>query len=212
MRDRLWTAAIVMVCAGASFLAGCSRSPRATFYTLSAGAVSEAATSTRVPYAITVGPATLPEVVDRPQLVVRVGVNRVEILENHRWAEPLKSEIPRLLADNLARLLGSSEVSAYPQNAAKAAKYTVLVDIQRFESVPGKAVTIEALWSVRSAAATFATTGHSTATEPVSGSGYEAVVAAHSRALAAISGDIANALRSERTAEGRAGAVEKEAR
>ena len=36
-----------------------------------------------------VAPVTLPEAVDRPQLVVRVTPNRVAILDGHRWAEPL---------------------------------------------------------------------------------------------------------------------------
>jgi hypothetical protein len=35
----------------------------------------------------------------------------VDILETHHWAESLKSEIPRLLAENLARLLRPARVS-----------------------------------------------------------------------------------------------------
>ena len=179
----------------AAVSAGCSRSPRVTFYTLEPGARIEAAAASAVP-AVAVGPVTLPEVVDRPQLVVRVAANRVEILETHRWAEPLKSEIPRLIAGNLGRLLGSSRVSFYLQHAAALADYRVLVDIQRFESSPGEAVTVEAAWSLRHGGGA-PKTGHSLVREPVATEGYDPLVAAYGRAILAVSADLARAIRSE---------------
>ncbi len=103
---------IALVSVLATLLAGCGSSPTANFYTLSAGAAPAPPTATT--YRIAVGPVTVPEVVDRPQIVVRVGANRVTIAELHRWAEPLKSEIPRVIAENLAQLLGTKQVSAYP--------------------------------------------------------------------------------------------------
>ncbi|MGB9081412.1 MAG: PqiC family protein [Desulfuromonadaceae bacterium] len=178
-------------------LAGCSRSPRVTFYTLESGAQVEAAASAAAVPSVAVGPVTLPEVVDRPQLVVRVAANRVEILETHRWAEPLKSEIPRLMAENLRRLLGSARVSSYLQHAGVDADYRVLVDIQRFESSPGEAVTIEAVWSLRRSAGGAPKTGRSLVREPVDAAGYDPLVAACGRALLAVSRDLAGAIRTE---------------
>jgi uncharacterized lipoprotein YmbA len=90
-------------------------------------------------------------------------------------------------------------VSAYQQSASRDAEYRVLVDIQRFESVPGEGVTIEALWSVRRTAVGAAPRkGHSLVREPAAGDNdYNALISAHSRALAVISDDIARALRAE---------------
>lgn len=176
-------------------LTGCSRSPRVSFYTLeSAAQIDSSATISAVP-TIAVGPVTLPDVVDRPQLVMRVAANRVEILESHRWAEPLKSEIPRLIAENLGNLLGSSRVSSYLQNTGSDAEYRLFVDIQRFESLPGEAVTVEAIWSLRHAAGGSPKTGRSLVREPVSADGYDPLVAAYSRALLAVSRDLATAIR-----------------
>lgn len=190
---RLVLIAPILLCAAS----GCVRSPGVTFYTLTAMA-PEAATTSPAPHTVAVGPVTLPELIDRPQLVIRVAANRVDILETHRWAESLKSEIPRVLAENLARLLRPARVSAYQQNASRDAEYRVLVDIQRFETVAGAGVTIEALWSVRKVAVgAIPSKGRSLAHEPVRGMGYDALTAAHSRALAAISGEIAQALREE---------------
>jgi hypothetical protein len=177
--------------------AGCSRSPRVTFYTLEPGAQVETAAAVAAVPAVAVGPVTLPEVVDRPQLVVRVAANRVEILETHRWAEPLKSEIPRLIAENLRRLLGSNMVSSYLQHAGVDADYRLLVDIQRFESSPGEAVIVEAVWSLRRAAGGAPKTGRSLVREPVDAAGYDPLVAAYGRALLAVSRDLATAIRAE---------------
>ncbi len=178
-------------------VSGCGRSPAVKFYTLAAMA-PEAGSPVAASRSVAVGPVTLPDLVDRPQLVIRVDANRVDILETHRWAEPLKDEIPRLLAENLARLLRPARVSTYGQSASHDAEYRVLVDIQRFESVPGDGVTIEALWSVtRAAAGAVPRKGHSLVHEPAAGTGYEALVSAHGRALAAVSRDIAQALREE---------------
>jgi len=176
---------------------GCSRSPRVTFYTLESGAQVESAAAATAAPAVAVGPVTLPEVVDRPQLVVRVAANRVDILETHRWAEPLKSEIPRLIAENLRSLLGSSRVSSYLQHAGTDAEYRVLVDIQRFESSPGEAVIVEAVWSLRRATGGEAKTGRSLVREPVGTEGYDPLVAAYSRAIFAVSSDLARAIRAE---------------
>lgn len=186
---------MVMV-ALALVLTACSRSPRVTFYTLEPVTRVETAAVTAVP-AVSVGPVTLPEVVDRPQLVVRVAANRVEILESHRWAEPLKSEIPRLIAENLRSLLGSSRVSSHLQHAGHEADYRVLVDIQRFESSPGEAVTVEAVWSLRRATGGTLKTGRSLVREPVEAIGYDPLVAAYGRALLAVSRDLAVAIRAE---------------
>ena len=183
-------------------LAGCARSPRVTFYTLEPGAQVEAAEAAGAVPSVVVGPVTLPELVDRPQLVVRVAANRVDILETHRWAEPLKSELPRAIARDLGRLLGSNRVSSYLQHAGADADYRVLVDFRRFESSPGQAVTLEADWSLRRGAGGASKTGHYLAREPVLGDGYDPLMAAYGRALFALSGDLARAIRAE-TAPGR---------
>lgn len=185
---------MLVVCLAAA-TAGCSRSPRVTFYTLEPVALAGSTTATTAFPTVAVGPVTLPEVVDRPQLVLRVTDNRVNILEAHRWAEPLKSEIPRTIAENLRRLLGSSRVSSYRQHADADAEYRVLVDIQRFEASPEGGVTIEAAWSLRRSAGGTPQNGRSLVREPVGGEGFDPLVAAYSRALLAVSRDLAGAIR-----------------
>lgn len=184
---------VVILCT--VLLASCGTPPKERFYVLGTmdAAAGQVAAAT---YSIDVGPVTLPESVDRPQFVLRTGPNRVELSELNRWAEPLKKAIPRVVASHLAQGLGTRRVYAYPQHALPEADYRVAIDVLRFESAPEQQeVTIEALWSVRQGARGDLKSGHSLIRE-VSGTGdYDALVAAHERALARLSSDIAESLR-----------------
>lgn len=179
-------------------LMGCGSSPEPRFYTLSAGGITASNRNEKAvaEYSVAVGPVTLPEIVDRPQLVIRIGVNQVALLDDHRWAEPLRNGIPRVVAENLAQLLGARQVVTYPYNVSFDPEYRVLLDIQRFDSAPGQTVTIDALWAVRRVPDGQPKTGRSLVRESTGGEDYDALVAAHSRALATVSRDIAEAIRS----------------
>jgi len=181
----------------AAVLVGCGSSPPTHYYTLTAVAPAPGGSPERgsAEYSVSVGPVTLPEIVDRPQLVVRVGANQVALVDQHRWAEPLKSEIPRVIAENLSQLLGAQQVVTYSQNLVRDAEFRVLVDIKRFDSTVGQTVTIDALWTVRRASGGEPATGRSLAQEPIGGDGYDAIVAAHGRALATVSRDVAESIR-----------------
>lgn len=178
-------------------LVGCASSPPMHFYTLSAGALvsSDSAKESVAEYSVSVGPITVPETVDRPQLVVRVGANQVALVEEHRWAQPLKGEILRVIAENLSQLLGVQRVVTFSQNTVRNAEYRVLVDIQRFDSTVGQNVLIDALWTVRHVTDSQSRTGRLLVQESTGGEGYDALVEAHSRALAMVSRDIAEAVR-----------------
>jgi uncharacterized lipoprotein YmbA len=177
-------------------LAGCGSVPRENFYMLSAvAAPARAAAVNAVPdFAVIVDAATVPELVDRPQFVVSVGDSRVAVLEQQRWAEPLNTQISRVVAMNLARSLGTARVSTNLQAGGSDADYRVTLDVQRFESRPGDAVAMEILWTVRRGAAAEAKSGRSAVGEKIGTEGYDALVAAHNRALATISREIAAAI------------------
>lgn len=188
---------LVTLCLATGLLVACGSPPKERYYTLSsaasdAGAATKALSTT----SIVVGPVSLPDRVDRAQLVVSVGPNRVAILEQERWAGPLKSEIARVVAENLSHELGSARVSTYPSTTSGDTAYQVVIDVQSFESSSGDAVTIDALWTIRRTSGTGAKTGRSTVREPAEGVGYDVLVGAHSRALAGMSREIAQAIRS----------------
>lgn len=186
----VWRAALATLFGKIVFVAGCGTTPAPVFYTLNAGGVPPAAASS---LSVVVGPVTLPEAVDRPQLVVSASGNRVKIEEFHRWAEPLKTEIPRVIAAQLGRELGTGNTASSSQLAIADPDYRVVVDIQRFDSRRGEEVVVEALWTVRARSGS-SRTGRARARETISGASYDSLVAAHGRALATVSRKIGEAI------------------
>jgi uncharacterized lipoprotein YmbA len=92
-------------------------------------------------------------------------------------------------------LLGTPRVSVSPQTVSADADYRAAIEVQRFESALGEAATLDALWTVRRTTDGKSRTGRTTAREPASETGYDALASAHSRAVARLSQDIADAVR-----------------
>jgi uncharacterized protein len=170
---------------------GCA-SPMSRFYTLSAANAPAAASST---LSIVVGPVSVPAVVDRPQIVVTTGPNQVRPEEFNRWASPLQNNISRVVAENLVAVLGTPRVILFSQTLGGDVDYRAAIEVQRFESAPGEAATLDAVWTVSRTKDGKSQTGRTTVREAASDKGYDALAAAHSRGLARLSQDIANAVR-----------------
>jgi uncharacterized lipoprotein YmbA len=190
------TAPLAALCAAAAFAAGCSSTPPSSFYTLSHTAAPAATPGAPAsPLAVVVGPVSIPAIVDQPQMVVSTGPNQISIDEFHRWASPLASDISRVVSENLVVMLGTPRVSQFQQALNAPADYRVAIEVQSFVSEPGEAATLDAVWIVRRTKDGKTDTGRTALREPASDKGYDALVAAHSRALARMSQDIADAVR-----------------
>jgi hypothetical protein len=183
--------AALLICA-ALVLAGCASTPPSRFYTLSA--VTETA-PTASEISVAVGPVSVPAVVDRPEIVVTTGANQVKLDEFNRWASPLQDHISRVVAENLVAMLGTPRVTQFPQNANADADYRVAIEVQRFDSTPGEAAVLDAVWTVRRAKDAQTKTARTTIREQTREKDYDALAAAHSRAVARLSQDIADMIR-----------------
>ena len=177
----------------AAIAAGC-RTPLSHLYTLTpAAAGGTAATSLNV--AVVVGPVSIPAIVDTPQIVVTTGPNQVAQDEFNRWAAPLQNNIAQVVAQNLVALLGTGRVTLLQEGLPAKSDYQVAIAVQSFESAPGDAATLSAVWTVRRVKDEKTETGRTNLREPTPQKGYDALAAAYSRALARLSQDIAAAIR-----------------
>jgi uncharacterized protein len=183
---------ILACCAIFVVIAGCASSTPSRFYTLNP--TSTPAAMVQANYSVSVGPISVPAVVDRPGIVVKTGSNQVSIDEFNRWASPLKEDIGRVIVENLIVMLGTSQVTLFPQSTAAGASYRVMIDILHFDSDLGKAATLDALWTVSFAKDGSDRRGRTTITEVPQGDDYAALVAAHSRALGQLSAGIARTI------------------
>jgi len=179
----------------------CSATAPPRFYTLSstrqvANADTAADTSVREAGVSTllVGAVEIPQTLDRPQLVRRLGVNRIDVAEYDRWSEPLDAMIRRTLAEDLAVLVPKSRVLASTLPAVPIDQ-TLVVEIARFEADNAGMVTLEAQWFVRAERASVPRLSRrAVIAEPTASGESEALVAAMSRALAKFAREVANAL------------------
>lgn len=182
-------------------LSGCASSPKTTYYTLSAAPIAPAITN-KQNLRVMVGPISLPDMVDQPQLVVQSSDNEVKLQEYHRWAGSLKSNVARVMAANLARDLGTSNVWSFSQTTQTNFDFQVLIDVQNVQSKLGESVVLDVLWTIKpktsstdKSTPTQVKMGRSLVRVPVTDLGVEALVAAQSKAFALVSANIAKDMR-----------------
>jgi len=151
-----------------------------------------------VPVSVGIGPVTIPGYLDRPQMVVRLSDNEIAVSETDRWGEALGESIMRTLEENLTGLLPGSSYVRYPWYPSEAPDYAVALDVRRFEADAGGDVVLEATWRLRRDGAEVGARSvrlSESADAPDRGS----AVAAQSRALAELSREIADAVRTARS-------------
>lgn len=173
-----------------TLLAGCASVTAPSYYTLSAPASAPPAATARW---IDVLAVSVPAQVDMPQLVVRQGDASLALLERQQWASPLDAEIRGALVAALAAQ-GIRDTHALPP-PAEVPLYRLKLDLQVFETMPGRAVRWEGAWSLRGAGggAKGGPTCAFAAQEPVGAEPAE-MVAGHQRVLRRLAAQVAAAL------------------
>jgi len=168
-----------------SLAAGCASTAEPRYYVLEAA--PGAATSQLAPGGeILLEPVSIPAQLDRPQIVLSRDAAEVRIDDGHRWAAPLQSDITQVLACDLASSLGSSNVVTDPGTLPWTGD-RIEVEILAFESRLGHEASIEARWTVRRG--NQRRSGRVRLEEAAPGE-YDALVQAHSRALARLAREI----------------------
>ena len=148
---------------------------------------------------IGVFPVSMPDYLDRPQIVTRVSENEIKLDEFSRWAEPLKESFYTALVDNLSTLLNHEKIIKTSHNLGTPTTLQVGVEVLQFDGALGGYVVLSVKWGL------FGERGknvliakRSSFKEPTGAATYEALVAAQSRAVAALSREIAEAIGSRK--------------
>jgi hypothetical protein len=200
MRDvRFFRLLPVLLVIGLLFLDGClgkSQSPR--FYTLSTLTEDKAMAKSDTPARdaiIGIGPIKLADYLDQSKLVIRTGDNRLLKAEFDLWAGALKDNLTNVLAENIGLLLPTERIYIYPWRLSEPIDYQIILDVVRFDGDFGKDAWLVARWSIVGGKdKELVAVNRSSIREPVTGSGYEALVTAQSRALAKLSREIVEAI------------------
>jgi uncharacterized lipoprotein YmbA len=175
-------------------LASCSTTLDVKYYTLNPLSDMKPDISQRVSgdtLVIGVGPVEFPRFLDRPQIVTRKSPHRVEVSEFHRWAGAFSEDFLRVLAKNISMLLPTDRVAAYPWTDRFSPTFRIPLTVEQFDGQLGEHVVLNVTWSVWHQKDTNEPgIKHTRIKEAISGDDYDALVAAQSRAISALSRDI----------------------
>ena len=180
-------------------LAGCAGTEPSRFYMLTPmpGSDAEVLSETVAQdVSVGVGPINIPDYLDRQQIVTSSNQNEIKMSEFDRWAGSLKDSFARVLSENLSVLLSTDSVFLFPWRGAITVDYHIGLEVIQFDGeLDGNASLIArwAIFGVKEKKVLFIR--KSSFTEPVGAKGYEALVAAQSRAIGLLSRDIAIAVK-----------------
>jgi uncharacterized protein len=201
MRHLFLRLAVVILSVSLLLLAGCSfrrREVTRLYVLTSLPGVGTAAAGTAAEHnvAIGVGPVELPQYLNRPQIVTRESQNELRLAQFDLWAEPLQNNFSRVLVENLSILLAPDRFAVYPWSRSIPVRYRVAVEVTRFYGEAGGDTSLVARWNIIGQdGKDVRVSKNSSFNESAGAQDYEATVSAMSRTLAALSRDIAAAVR-----------------
>lgn len=180
-------------------LAGCGSlfgpSVPVQYFTLTSTATADASLPPFGDRIVAVQTARLPEYLNQNGIVTRTQTNTINVSRDNQWAGPLDSNVTNVIVTDLARLLGSSKVVAFPVSAALPVDRVVHVDLSQFEQEPNGSVTLAAQWTIfADGGRTYLATDSGSYSLAGVDTTYPAITAAMSGLLGSLSRDIATTL------------------
>ncbi|MCM2254642.1 MAG: PqiC family protein [Vicinamibacteria bacterium] len=195
MRAR--TLAVLAVSLPGLAAGGCllGRTKAARTYVLDPLAVQRAAEPAPAPLsAISVDKVIVPDWLDRPQVTGRGAAGEIVTDEYSLWGEPFAKGVQRVVAENLAALCPDRRILAAPVAPREAVDQRLALTVVDASRQPDGAILVEARWDVvgkGGAVLARRRTSHRAAAP----AGPKGAVAGVSEALAALSQEIADALK-----------------
>ncbi len=187
-------------CASLTVLGGCGTSAPTRFYVLSPMPASEEGSQVALDercLAIGIGPITMPQYLERPQIVTRLSSNEMKLADFDQWAEPLKDNFTRVLAENLSALLCADAMAIFPWTGSTPVDYQVQVEVIRLDGALGGEAVMTARWAIMAEdSRKVLYTRTSSYRAPVAESqDYSPFVSTQSRLLEKFSNDVAKAIK-----------------
>ncbi|MCO6411434.1 MAG: membrane integrity-associated transporter subunit PqiC [Thiogranum sp.] len=182
---------VLVLLQGACTLGGVTQPSR--FYLLSADAAAPALQpASAKPVSLVIDAVSLPDIVDRPQIVTRLDANRIQLSEFDRWAGDLKENLVSVLAQNLMAQLNTQDIAYFPAQSAGHPDFRITLRFFRFDGRLGEQVRIAGVWQLLDGreGCRIESQGFDI-TETPAGSGYAEFVSAMSAGVAKLSESIA---------------------
>lgn len=177
------------------------------FYLLTPAAESApsapALSPSAAPFSLGLGPVKLPAYLDRPEVVTRAALNRLELSKTERWGESLEKNFTQVLARDLASQLGTQQIVVFPWYNTVHVDLQVRIDVYRFETDAKGMAELSAKWTIVDAASgDVLYTAESNLTQAAKPGDTTDAASALSRTVADLGAQIANMVGQVRTQQG----------
>lgn len=194
----LLSAQLLLATAMLAALAGCA-SPEPRYYTLAPGPAIDAgaapiAAQDQEPLLIEVPPVSVPERLNRTNLVLDDGHGALKVMEQERWSAPLPEELRDALSQALQAGLGAVDVYYHQSLTGAAPLYRVNVEVASMHAELGTRAGAVISWTVQRLPDRRAISGR-TQMELPAPSGVDAAVAVYRHIVGTAAADIATAIR-----------------
>jgi len=133
----------------------------------------------------------VPELVDRPELVVSTSSTGILVLEHERWGISLSDQMVQTLARDIEKRRSDVLVADRAFDQGTRPPIRITVDIVRLTARRGDRVSMEARWRIVDESAGIDAIGGDEFDRPVDAAGYDAIARAFSQALAALADRLA---------------------
>ena len=176
-----------------AFLVGCAAQPETHYYDLvSKSKASDARLAESA--SLGIGPVSLPQMLDRPNIVVRKGGTKVEVANFHIWAGELEPVVTRVLAENVSLQLKHDAVWPSPWDNRFRPEYQVRIFVDRFSGELKGPVMLSLSWTLLADYGQRVVTTQRYRSELQSDGSYQAYVQALNGLLEGFSGELASEL------------------
>ncbi|TWB59709.1 PqiC family protein [Nitrospirillum viridazoti] len=180
---------------GLVLLAGCGGSTPIRYHALAPQPADAPATgSARV--LVEVLPVTVPERLNRTQLVLTDAGGRLDVRDDDRWAAPVADEMRLALANALWQRLRATDIYQAPVVPAPNGppQYRLALRIERFDATPGGTAVVDGSWTMRRLPQGAASTCRAGFSLPVAAATPDAAAAALSNGAAQLAAAVADSL------------------
>lgn len=144
------------------------------------------------PLSIGLGPVTVPEIYDRPQIVTRTDSHQIQLAEFDRWGGDLNKELTRTLTRNLMGRLNTHSVVLYPWSGRYKPDFQISIRFFRLDGQLDSSAVLEGVWRLLDGDRGCELAAHHfTIEEPAGATGYPGLIEAISHGVARLSQEIA---------------------
>jgi len=129
------------------FLVACSSSPVTSFYQLRPIEAAVPYSSQAKNLTLLINKIKFPEYLDRPQIVTRKSDYKLQLNENHHWAEPLKNEFTQVFIENINTRMGSKQSVMLLKQSNRIADISVNIEVLQLDVNTDNLAVLTVKWS-----------------------------------------------------------------